>query len=76
MIVCLCHAVSDRALRDAVHAGAGSREEVVQATRAGTECGCCRAELSRVVEAALGSCGHEVPCPGCPRHGGEALRAA
>jgi bacterioferritin-associated ferredoxin len=77
MIVCVCHAVSDRTLREAVRGGAASREAVVVATRAGTSCGCCEAELSRAVAAAIGECRQSrgEPCIGCPREG-EGLRAA
>lgn len=65
MIVCLCHAVSDRTLREL--AATHPAEEVVRLTGAGTGCGACRGEVARVLGAAGGSCRPEAPCPGCPR---------
>ena len=62
MIVCLCHAVSDRTLRDL--AAEVPADEVVRITKAGTGCGCCTDAVARLLEAA-GPCRAE-PCPGCP----------
>jgi len=41
MIVCSCHAVSDRVLREAAATGL-SHDEIVASTHAGTDCGHCR----------------------------------
>ncbi len=60
----MCHAVSDRALRDLAEAGACA-EEIARATRAGSDCGVCRGEVARVVADARG-CGSPDPCPACP----------
>jgi bacterioferritin-associated ferredoxin len=51
VIVCLCRDVSDAKLRDVVRAG-GSVEDVVRATGAGTDCGCCVEALERIAQAA------------------------
>lgn len=45
MFVCLCHAVSDRTIRDAIRAGARTVEAVGEACRAGTQCGKCRTAI-------------------------------
>ncbi|WP_242340509.1 MULTISPECIES: bacterioferritin-associated ferredoxin [Anaeromyxobacter] len=49
MIVCICRAVSDRAIRAARDAGAASVEAVGAATGAGTCCGCCRGSIARIL---------------------------
>ncbi len=49
MIVCICRAVSDRAIRAARDAGAASVEAVGEATGAGTCCGCCRGSIARIL---------------------------
>lgn len=49
MIVCHCHVVSDRDIRDAVDAGARTVAQVAQATRAGTDCGGCVFTVRRVM---------------------------
>ena len=66
MIVCSCHAVSDRALRDAVRAG-HSHAEVVAATGAGTDCGHCRDTVAEIVAGGEGPCRGADACPGCTR---------
>jgi bacterioferritin-associated ferredoxin len=65
MIVCSCHAVSDRALRDAVAAGAHV-DDIIATTRAGTDCGCCKEEIEAIVSERYGPC-RSTPCAGCPR---------
>ena len=49
MIVCICRAVSDRAIRAARDRGAGSVEAIGAATGAGTCCGCCRGTIARIL---------------------------
>jgi bacterioferritin-associated ferredoxin len=68
MIVCSCHAISDRALREAAAAGL-SHHEVVAITGAGTDCGCCSETVAEIVAESHGPCRAD-PCPGCPRRGG------
>jgi bacterioferritin-associated ferredoxin len=77
MIVCLCHAVSDRTLRRLAASGA-SDEEVARATGAGTSCGCCAPAVAQVLAEARAACSSPEPCPGCPRRAPAAagLRAA
>jgi bacterioferritin-associated ferredoxin len=41
MFVCLCHAVTERDVQEAIEAGAATVEEVGYCTRAGTCCGSC-----------------------------------
>jgi bacterioferritin-associated ferredoxin len=65
MIVCSCHAVSDRALREAAGAGL-SHQEVIAATRAGTDCGHCRESVADIIAASHAPCRADA-CPGCPR---------
>ena len=65
MIVCSCHAVSDHALRAAAAAGLSHRE-VVAATRAGTDCGCCTEAVAHIVSS-TGPCRGANACAGCPR---------
>ena len=61
MIVCLCHAVSDRAINAAVAAGATTSRDVARASGAGTGCGRCWEQLNRLVA--------EARCAGCPAAG-------
>lgn len=68
MIVCSCHAVSDRVLREAVAAGF-SHDEIVASTRAGTDCGHCRESVAEIVTSSYGPCRGSHACPGCPRRG-------
>jgi bacterioferritin-associated ferredoxin len=67
MIVCVCHAVPDTALRRAAAAGL-SADEIVRVTKAGTSCGVCATEVARIVGANDGCDGDgHGSCPGCPR---------
>ena len=49
MIVCHCRVVTDRAVADAVRAGAGSLGSVCRSTGAGQDCGSCVFSLKRLV---------------------------
>jgi bacterioferritin-associated ferredoxin len=64
MIVCLCRAVSDRAIRTAAAVGL-TLAEIGRATGAGSDCGRCADAVARVV-AEPGPRKAE-PCIGCPR---------
>jgi len=66
MIVCCCHAVSDKSLRDAAASGL-SPDEIVSATRAGTSCGSCAEAVAEIVAEGHGPCRGPEACPGCPR---------
>jgi assimilatory nitrate reductase catalytic subunit len=50
-IVCSCHSVGANEIAAAILAGAGSVDAVGAATRAGTNCGSCRAEIRGLVDA-------------------------
>ena len=62
MIVCLCKAVNDRAVRAARNAGAATVEAIGAATGAGTCCGCCKGTIAAILAE---PCRAE-PCPDCP----------
>jgi nitrite reductase (NADH) large subunit len=47
--ICNCHRVSETALRDAIEQGADSLAALGSATRAGTGCGSCKAELTQLI---------------------------
>ncbi len=49
MIVCLCEAVTDAAVRAARDAGARTVEAIGAATGAGTDCGSCREAIARIL---------------------------
>jgi bacterioferritin-associated ferredoxin len=49
VIVCHCHAVSDRVVREAVQAGAADVDDVGDVCGAGTDCGGCLNRLAMVV---------------------------
>jgi bacterioferritin-associated ferredoxin len=67
MIVCLCEAVSDRAIRVAREAGADSLEAVAAATGAGSGCGCCHGTIAKLLAEGNPQPCKAPPCPGCPR---------
>lgn len=69
MIVCHCRVVTDRAIRAALDAGAGSLAAVCRATGAGTACGGCVFGVRAVIA------DHEAATP-CPLHAVPALSGA
>ena len=52
-LICLCHGVSDRTIRGAVAAGAGSIDEVGESCRAGSSCGGCHDVIDELVSEGL-----------------------
>ena len=50
MIVCICHGVSDRDLKDLIASGATSLREIGQSCRAGTDCGACLREIRQLAQ--------------------------
>jgi len=52
MIVCLCRRIPDRVIADVILSGASTVEDVSARCGAGTDCGCCRATISRLCAAA------------------------
>jgi bacterioferritin-associated ferredoxin len=72
VIVCVCHNLSEAAIRAQLEAGASTVDDVARATGATTDCGCCRPEVEALVGAR--PCASP-PCPDCPR-AAQARRAA
>jgi bacterioferritin-associated ferredoxin len=56
MIVCVCKAVSDRHIRNAVKGGAGSLRDLTRELGVGTCCGKCLPEAKAALCASLGAC--------------------
>ncbi len=56
MIVCICHNVSDRAIREALEAGAGSMQDIRAQLNVGSCCGKCNAFAKTLVRAHLEDC--------------------
>ena len=50
MIVCSCHAVSDREIRRLARAGAASPRAVAEACGAGSCCGGCRMTVAAILD--------------------------
>lgn len=53
MYVCVCKGISDRRIRDAVHQGQSSFEELQRCTGVSTCCGKCEPTARAVFEAAV-----------------------
>ena len=53
MFVCLCKAVTDHQIRDAVEVGVSSFEDMQSHLEVGTACGGCTCEVKRVIEEKL-----------------------
>jgi bacterioferritin-associated ferredoxin len=53
MIVCICHNVSERKIRQAVNSGATSMPELRDGLRIGTCCGKCRPHAKQVLRECL-----------------------
>jgi bacterioferritin-associated ferredoxin len=49
VIICHCHAVTDRAIRACALQGACSLEEIGECTGAGTNCGGCHSAITDIV---------------------------
>ncbi|QEM46820.1 (2Fe-2S)-binding protein [Mycolicibacterium grossiae] len=64
MYVCLCAGVTNRAVAEAVAAGARTSAQVAAACGAGAECGRCRRTVRALIDAAA-----------TPRPGGAGARA-
>lgn len=63
MIVCHCHAVNDRAIRNAVRGGACSYRQVALACQAGRRCGGCRPAVLQVMDEELANEGAAATAP-------------
>ncbi|MEM7077931.1 MAG: (2Fe-2S)-binding protein [Pseudomonadota bacterium] len=53
MYVCLCHAVTDTAIVEAVHDGARSVDDIAHTLGAGTGCGTCQPYTAALIEQTL-----------------------
>jgi bacterioferritin-associated ferredoxin len=58
MYVCMCHAVTEDQVKQAIDQGANSPRRIAQGCKAGTDCGSC----VRRIQALLGEHGGR-PCP-------------
>ena len=59
MIVCSCHGLNERELIREALMRSGNAQEVMKATGAGQDCGCCREEVRAICT--------QVSCNGCPQ---------
>ena len=57
MYICICHAVTDSTIRQAVHQGASSFRELSFKTGCGTQCGSCVSHVREVMNGALDELG-------------------
>lgn len=60
MYVCVCLAVSDKDVREAIESGATSRHAVTRACGAGGDCGACHGMIDDMIEDHLEGCAE---CP-------------
>ncbi|MET0740710.1 MAG: (2Fe-2S)-binding protein [Candidatus Nanopelagicales bacterium] len=56
MFACICHAVTEAAVVEAVDAGADSLEAISEVTFAGAGCGMCHDRIEDIVEERCGAC--------------------
>lgn len=50
MYICLCHAVTDRTINEALENGASSVTELMKELKVATQCGSCLSDVSTMVE--------------------------
>jgi bacterioferritin-associated ferredoxin len=62
MIVCVCKAVSDRHIRNAVKGGASSLRDITRELGVGTCCGKCLPEAKAALSVCLDACDSARPC--------------
>ena len=53
MYVCVCNAVTDSDIRNAVNDGVRSLKQLKRTTGCASSCGCCREEATAVLQRAL-----------------------
>lgn len=58
MYICLCHAISDRQIREIVDTGAGSLAEVQMHLPVANCCGSCEESAREVIESHVESASH------------------
>ena len=54
MLVCICNAISDRAIEDAIHQGASSFRDISKALGIGNGCGQCASYARNLIDDKLG----------------------
>jgi len=59
VIVCVCKAMSARAIRERIEAGARTLGELAGATGVTTDCGTCRTAVLRMIEEAADGASNE-----------------
>ncbi len=69
MLVCHCHRVHDRVIREAARSGARTIEDVGAACGAGTGCGGCRPVIDRLLEIEASPGGVALPVVRAPERG-------
>ncbi|MBV9580536.1 MAG: (2Fe-2S)-binding protein [Chloroflexi bacterium] len=51
MFICICHLVTRTQIESAVDSGARTLEQVAECNSAGTDCGKCRRNIERILDA-------------------------
>jgi bacterioferritin-associated ferredoxin len=51
MIVCVCHRISEKRVKQAIACGAASVSDVARTCGAGTDCGACCVEIRDMIQA-------------------------
>lgn len=72
MVICHCHAVNDRTIREAVAAGAVDADALAERCGAGTRCGSCVPVVEAIIATAAAAGGALVGIRGgrVPAHAG------
>lgn len=71
MYVCVCFAVTETQVREAIESGATTRDLVTKHCRAGGDCGACHGMIEQMIEDHVEAC-EEAACPP-PSQSGERL---
>jgi bacterioferritin-associated ferredoxin len=66
MFVCICRAVTEDSVREAIRDGASSVSEVESACRAGGDCGACRGTIENILDE-HGCTRRSLPVVGSPK---------
>jgi bacterioferritin-associated ferredoxin len=61
MYVCVCHAVTDRAIREAAREGVSSLDELTRRTGCGDCCGSCTELAAEILDEARGARAFPLP---------------
>lgn len=65
MYICICKAVTDGQIREAIHQGACTRKQLRECLSVGRDCGKCNPELRELLAAHAHrpGCARASPCP-------------